>query len=300
MANINILKTVSNLDSTAFEFDGLDASTCLNMAFHADSVKVYSFKLASGAMNCRIVNLAYNKTDSVKFVRHYLNAWYAYELANVDDEYAKFATAFAEDDSFEEEMQVIRARYDDARAILGSYVHIMTPDTIKALVIADRKGTSYPKDLQEAFIPVSRELKKLNKDEKAGEHDFSTLRNELKVFCNRLWKASDDGAIEPYTFNANARLTENVFRVAMIGLTRNKSGLIVSQHAKSSALMREVTLACFEELQRKRIESIARSEEAKKPEEAKPEEAKPEEKKTTTRKHSAKKPEEKKPEATAK
>lgn len=271
MANINILKTVTNLDSVSFEFDGFDAHACLNMAFHADSVKVYSFRLASGAMSMRIVNLAYSKTDEVKFVRHYLEAWYSYELANIDDEYAKFVAAYAEDDSFKNEMQVVQARYEDAHAILGSYVHIMTPDTVKALVIADRKGSSYPKDLQEAFIPVSKELKALNRDGKEGEHDFKNLRSELKFFCNRLWKASEDGAVEAYTFNANARLTENVFRVAMIGLTRNKSGLIVSQYAKSSALMREVTLACFEELQRKRVESIARSKEEKKPEEAKPE-----------------------------
>ena len=271
MASINILKTVTNLDSIAFEFDGLDASTCLNMAFHADAVKVYSFKLTSGAMSMRVINLAYNKTDSVKFVRHYLNAWYAYELANIDDEYAKFSAAFAEDDSYADEMDVIRARYDNAHAVLRSYVHITTPDTIKALVIADRKGSSYPKDLQDAFIPVSKELKALNRDGKECAHDFKKLRSELTIFCNRLWKASDDGSVEAYTFNANARLTENVFRVAMIGLTRNKSGLIVSQYAKTSALMREVTLACFEELQRKRIESIARSEEAKKPEAKKPE-----------------------------
>ena len=283
--NINILKTVSNLDVTAFEFDGLDASACLEMAFHADSVKVYSFRLSSGAMNMRVVNLAYNKTDSIKFVRHYLDAWYSYELANVDDEYAKFSAAFAEDDSFVEEMEVIRARYDNARKVLSKYVHIITPDTIKALVIADRKGASYPKDLQQAFIPVSKELKKLNKDGKECAHDFSILRKELTVFCNILWKASEDGAVKAYTFNANARLTENVFRVAMIGLTRNKSGLIVSRYANNGALMREVTLACFEELQRKRAEA------EKKPEEKKPTEKKPTEKK---------KPEEKKPEETAK
>ena len=291
--NINILKTVSNLDVTAFEFDGLDASACLEMAAsYADSVKVYSFRLSSGAMNMRIVNLAYNRTDSVKFVRHYLEAWYSYELANIDDEYAKFAAAFAEDDSFVDEMEAVRARYDNARKVLSKYVHIVTPDTIKALVIADRKGVSYPKDLQQAFIPVSKELKKLNKDGKECAHDFSILRKELTVFCNTLWKASDDGAVEAYTFNANARLTENVFRVAMIGLTRNKSGLIVSRYANGSALIREVTLACFEELQRKRAEAEACAEEEKKSEEKKSAPKKSEEKKSEEKKSEEKKSEE--------
>lgn len=234
-----------------------------NIRFTPEAVKVYNFNLASGTVKARTLNLFYSKTDSVKFVSQYLRYWYYLERDAIATEYDKFVKAQGEsgEEIPEERIECVRIRYDNVMKALENFNNVRgVCSTVSLLVCADRKVKSekWSESIHKAFKPVDDILNTINKsecDEKAA--NLKPLRAALRDFCQAVWTPTEDGTIAKYTYNANARLTEEVFRVSMRGRERTKSGKIGTKYAKDFELLREITYACFEELQKKDKELVA-------------------------------------------
>lgn len=272
MANkSNILEKTTNAGITEFfrvnaNNSYSDMVDVVGFTFPADSVKVYSFNLAAGTVKEKRVNLAYSKVDTVAFERQYVHYWYHLERAAVIAEYAKFCDAQQDSETLKTLREVINARYEHAMKALDKFANASSIcETVKILVCADRKmkPEKYPLKVRNNFEPVEDVLRKhINKSDDAEKAvNLKPLREALKAFCRGLWEPTEDGTIKKYVYNPNARLTEEVYRVAMKGRERSKdTGMIHTLYMKPEELLREVVFACFEELQKKDEESAKKEE----------------------------------------
>lgn len=259
MANI-FEKVTNTLNREFFRVNDNETTTPMkvvleNTSYIPEAVEVYSFNLAAGTVKARTLNLYYSKTDSVKFVSQYLRYWYYFERAAIVAEYGKFAEATPETEADKYIMECIRERYDNAMDALARFDNVRgVSETVSLLVVADRKmkEEAYPVRIRSAFAPVNKVLREINNsDAEEKAVNLKPLRDALKDLCKAVWIPTEDGTVAKYVYNANARLTEEVFRVSMRGRERTKSGKIASKYAKASELMREVVYACYQELQRK-------------------------------------------------
>lgn len=264
----NIYEKVTNISIREFCRENENNTTTsmidvLNsISFIPEAVKVYNFNLAAGTVKARTLNLFYSRTDSVKFVSQYLRYWYYLERDAVKTEYDKFVKAKSENADIPEELiACIDERFDNAMKALEKFDNVRgVASSVALLACADRKVKSdkYPQTVRTAFQPVDKVLSSINNsdvEEKAV--NLKPLREALRDFCRAVWVPTSDGTIAKYTYNANARLTEEVFRVSMHGRERTKSGKIGTKYAKDFELMREIVYACYEELQKKDKELIA-------------------------------------------
>lgn len=268
--NTPISEKVTNMSINAFFMtdtngNAFDMREVVKKAYAPHAVRVYSFKLASGTVSEKLVNLVYNHTDSVKFQREYIRYWYGLELSGLKTEYDKFKDYAIETDTDKTARAIIDARFENAVEILKEFENVSNvPVVVERLVKCDRKST-FDGAFTGAFAPVEKVLKAMQAEPLKGDaykaRNLKPLRDALGDFTRVLWVKSEDGTCDEYTFNANARLTEEVFRVYMNGRVRDsKTGDIVTSYKKTSEIMREVVYACFEELQKKAEEATAANE----------------------------------------
>lgn len=265
---VYLSEKVTNLSTNAFFLidsngNAFDMREVVKKAYTPNAVKVYTFKLSSGVVGEKLVNLVYNKVDTVKFQREYVRYWYGLELSALKTEYDKLTECAIESDTDKTARAIIEARFENALKILKDFENVAgVPVTVQRLVKCDRKGKDFDGEFVGAFAPVEKVLKAMQAEPLKGDaykaRNLKPLRDALGDFTRVLWVKSEDGTCEEYVFNANARLTEEVFRVYMAGRLRdNKTGNIVTSYKKPHEVMREVVYACFEELQKKAEEATA-------------------------------------------
>lgn len=235
-----------------------DMKDVLALGYEPSAVKVYSFKLASGTVSEKLVNLVYEHTAHDMFMNAYIQYWYTLELNAVNNEFKKYETA---KDENKEVFALIEKRYNHAIECLNSRANSKgIPQTVKLLVYADRKANDsvFPEDIKRMFGPVKTALTAFDSIDSESPKKFSDAMKALRIalndgFCASLWQADEsETIIEKYRFNCNAKLADEVYRVAYEGRARNNNnGKIRQFFAKDSKIMREVVYACFMELQAK-------------------------------------------------
>ena len=299
MAKKNIftaLAKVTNIDKSRFgklneNSVFIPVSTLIAKATKDKALTLYSFDVVTCRLKEVQTDLNVPHINPVQFVREFVNYWYYLQRETFERAYTdRFPVPTSEEleEMTEDEhikYDVIRARYDDAMAVLKKYnkkaVATVSPtvsDLVKGVARADAE--LYSAIVLEKFNPVKLELDRLAKIDYANAAtvapNLSELRNRLSEFTKAFWRESD--ACTAYVYNCNASLANAVYKYHYDGLSLDKGGKVVSTSRKDGDLLHEIMLAILLDLQRK----AAKEPEAKKP---------------TGKKNNGKKPEASKPEA---
>lgn len=269
MKNINeILASVTNVSVNKYGVYNennifTDAAGLVNAAIKPSEVILYKFDLMTGKTDTKRINLEFLHCNVSALVDSFREYWYYLVGKAIDEKWKPFTDVVVDDLTNDEKaiFECIKKRRAHIVKILKPFTNAKRAkvcDTVADMVRAvyGCKEDDFSKAVLDAYSGVKIEINKLNKTEIIEKEDgvelpnLKALRDNLRELTMALWRESD--VCEKWTFNANAALTADVYRVAYEGRRLNPdTGNYVRKMAKGKRVLCEVIFACIESLQQK-------------------------------------------------